>query len=259
MARRKQTDDETIYTEPSTTEAVPGEGPPSGDGEWQAGYEPVEPITAGTHQRHKWKGGDTCVVCGAHRKTRTPRAPRAVAATKIGNVETIASLLWLGLGVGVEYQPVVGRKPFRNQKDNPEAVPVAVAIGRSLQMESAIAGRRIDRALRSNPLIYGIINLFLSHPTAKWAVELGPLLVPPLIVLAAGMLPEQAFDRLRGVMMTALIPVVVEQAKLIQQQTELMSKMEGMSEDNINMAANMIDALLGKNGSAPDAGSATSS
>jgi hypothetical protein len=180
-----------------------------------------------------------------------------VGPTKVGNVETIASLLWLAAGVGIEYQPLLGRKPF-HAKDDPDGVPVAVAVGRSLQMESAIAGRRIDRALRSNPIVYGIINLFLSHPTAKWAVELGPLLVPPLIVLAAGIMPEAAFDRLRGVMMTALIPVVVEQAKLIQQQTELMSKMEGMSEDNINMAANMIDALLGKNGEQPNAGNAAS-
>jgi hypothetical protein len=246
MARKAE------YTEPDTTEAVPGEQP-TGESGWET------PTTAETGnvitpcRRHTFKGGQTCIRCGAPRPARAVRAPRAASAGGSSeSLETVLTLLWGAIGLGIEHQPLIGKEPrtFTLHSINPindeiietevKGAPVSVAVGKALQMEAAVAGRRIDRAWRhGSPLSYALVNLFVNKVT--WATDLAPLLVAPMVVA----LPPAILERVKPMLAQALIPVLVEQAQMMRKQADAMDNLDQFTKDAVENAESMIDVMLG--------------
>jgi len=227
------------------TEHVPGEE--GGAGHWVTDEAPAYTGTpcAG---RHRWKGGNVCIRCGAPKPQRQPRQAAteatAVRGVRIGAFETMASMLWGGVGMGVEYQRVIiGR--LTHNKDATEPGKVSGPVGRSLQLEAAIAGKRIDRAFhKASPFWYAVVARFMNKAT--WFTELVPLMVPPTVVGMAAQFPELV-ERFKPQVAALMVPVLVEIAKYNQQQAELMSKLEGYNAQTLSEAMDMLDMLIGAN------------
>lgn len=212
------------------------------------------------YKRHKWDG-EICTHCGATKSSvtpeRTPSTGKRTTSTRTTKassqtIEMLAGLLWQGAGMGLEYLPT--RAPFigrlaepvsRVNPDDPSqsivTAPPSVAVGRVMQLESAIAGKRIDNALRGTP-VGKFINA-LMNATGPWA-EILPLFLPPLIVGAAAMYPEFA-ARFKGIMVAAMIPVLTEASKMAEQQAALMGQLEGVNAETVAQASALVDSLLG--------------
>jgi hypothetical protein len=243
---------ETAPTEPEGNGTGAGWETPTGP---TAGAVCVSEL--GSFQRHSWAGTDTCERCGASKpatRSSEPRnatdKPSRTRVTRTGELETAISLAWMGIGVAVEKQPwlaQVYRDGDGYKERNPEAEPgsepitIAQAVGKAVQMESAIAGKRIDRALRRTP-VYKIIAPYFS--TVGVAADLAPLIAPPLLFGLAAARPDIA-AKYKPQMVYMLLPVLAEQAKLAEQQMELMQNIEGVTVETIEMATRMVDGLLG--------------
>lgn len=202
-----------------------------------------QPITATICKKHRWQGGTTCVRCGASKPTKTATRTRThVATARTSPLEEIIALTWGGIGAGIQRQPWFLKKPrtFLIDGQEIEGKPISVALGQSLQMEAAVAGRRIDRAFRKgSPLLYALVSTFLDKVT--WVSDIGPLLIPPLIATA----PPQVVQEMKPMLMSMLIPVLVEQAKIAQQQKELMDKLGMLNKEVLDQAEKIIDQLIG--------------
>jgi hypothetical protein len=196
-------------------------------------------------KRHTFKGGDTCVRCGAPRTARVarPRAPRAVGGVSSrDSLETVLGLLWGGIGLGVQHQPLIGKTPrvYTINDEEVEGASVSEAVGKALQMEAAVAGRRIDHAWRKgSPLSYLIVNAFVNKVT--WATDLAPLLAMPLIAA----LPPVVLERIKPQLAQLVVPVLVEQAQMIKKQSEMMGNLDAFTKQAIIEAERTIDQVLG--------------
>ena len=211
----------------------------------------------GSFARHKWAGGETCERCHVAKPTAATREAKdssgiaRTRAPRTGELETAISLAWMGAGIGIEKQPWVGQVYMNRETglyvsakdagENDRPVTVAEAVGKTIQMESAIAGKRIDRALRRTPL-YKILAPYFS--TVGLAADLAPLIAPPLLVGLAAARPDIG-ERFKPMMVMMLLPVLAEQAKMAESQNELIEKMEGVNQNTIDAASNLIDELLG--------------
>lgn len=244
-----------VYTEDETT-ATPGDSAAqnsNGESGWEP-EAPATPIGVGKHKgRHVDDGSGVCVKCGLViadiKGTRT--SSNAVGRPRSSNsltIEMVASMLWLGAGVGLEHVqpswPVVGviGKPVEREDGTTGASP-AKASGRVMQLEAAIAGKRIDKAIKGT-VVAKFINAFLSM-SGPWA-ELIPLFLPPLIIGGVAAWPSlvERFPVLRGMMVATMLPVLTEAAKLAEHQAALMGNLEAVSAESINNAMNVIASVL---------------
>ena len=141
-------------------------------------------------KRHKWDD-QICTHCGATKASvtpeRTPRTPGTPRTTRVssGTIEQLVGLLWLGAGLGSEHlikpeTPLIGSfaVPVERADGTSGAAP-SVAVGKVLQLEAPIAGKKIEAALRGTA-VGKFINALMSA-TGPW-VELIPLMVPPLVI-----------------------------------------------------------------------------
>ena len=147
-----------------------------------SGWESPEatPIGMAKHKgRHTYRNG-VCEKCGAiegETKTSVPRkqgsslAPRGKST--IG-IHSLISFAWMGMGIALERQPWILQESVVEGK-----APPAKAVGAVLKMESAVAGKRIDKALRGTP-VYAALSKMLDA-AGPWA-DLAPLFIPPLVI-----------------------------------------------------------------------------
>jgi hypothetical protein len=249
--------------DPETTEGTTDTGAQNGKGGWEIPTETDNATPLGTGElcgtpgapfkRHRWDG-DICKRCGAVKSAVSASGERKSSGSRTlrgsgkasNTIETIASLCWMGAGMGFEYlptrAPLIGRlaEPVERTDGTFGAAP-SVAVGRVMQLEASIAGKRIDSALRGTPV--GKFIVALLNATGPWA-ELAPLFLPPLMVGIAAMYPELA-ERFKGLMVAAMIPVLTEASKNAEAQAALMSQLEGVNAETVAQAAAVVDSLLG--------------
>lgn len=198
-------------------------------------------------KRHRFAGGSVCIRCGYTKSeaSATGTTRTRTATVKQGKLENLFSLIWLGAGYGIEKLPestgLPGTAPKRDEEGEALSIAPTVAVGRALQMEAAVAGRRIDRAFARFP-IYKVVAPWFEPAGA--AADILPLLAAPLIAGMVAARPELG-ERLRGPMIAALIPVLVEQAKMAEAQGELLSKLEGVTSETLETANELVNAMLG--------------
>jgi hypothetical protein len=252
----KVKDETALFDEGATATA---EEPSSNGSGWENGPVSEGAVCVselGAFKRHSWAGTDTCERCGAVKErpaspTKEPGAPaRTRGIGRTGELETAISLAWMGLGIAVEKQPWLGNvymnretgeyvTPTGDEESRP--VTITEAVGKTLQMESSIAGKRIDRALRRTPLYRVLVPYFA---TAGVVADLAPLLAPPLVIGLATARPDIG-EKFKPMMVALLLPVLAEQAKMAEAQMELMSKVEGVNAEVLERATAMVDDLLG--------------
>jgi hypothetical protein len=216
-------------------------------------------------KRHRWKGGDVCIRCGTPKsavvKTVAGRTSAGLNATRRGGrsnsfsfMEMLLSTGWLLIGHGIEKLPTPLQEPWRKdgepvamrENDKGEIVPLtpAFAIGNTWKMESGVAGARLHRFGMQFPT-YKLVSAMLE-PVGKYA-DVGQLFAPPLFMGLAAMKPEVVDDpTIKGIMLGALIPILVEQAKMMERQNELLQTLEGATEAQINLANQIVDSMLGR-------------
>lgn len=204
-----------------------------------------ESITAVTScpelgKRHKFKNratgemSETCLVCGNPRSTPTPRStassstePRTrTRGGKTNTLDTILSGIWYAAGAGVR-QLV--------------PAPSGAVTGRVIQLEAAIAGPKLHKALKRTPL-YPYIALAESQ--IGWAAEIGMLLAPPILLGLAAARPDIA-RTMKPMLVGILTPVLAEVAKKAKEQTALLELLETYDAEVIEAASSIIDDLIG--------------
>jgi hypothetical protein len=211
------------------------------------------PIGTGRHKgRHMDDGNGVCLKCGlVIADIKGSRASSNVVRPRTSNsltIEMVASMLWLGAGLGLEHMPptlpVIGviAKPVEEGKASP-----AKASGRVMQLEASIAGKRIDKAIKGT-VVAKFINALLSM-SGPWA-ELIPLFLPPLIIGGVAAWPQlvERFPVLKGMLVATMLPVLTEAAKLAEQQSALMGNLEAVSAENIAQAVTVISGILSDEG-----------
>jgi hypothetical protein len=228
----------------------------NGDAGWEAPA--ATPIGTGKHKgRHMDDGNGVCLKCGLiiadiQRKGSTPRTGSTRSSNSL-TIEMIASMAWLGAGIGLQHlpaqTPLIGviAQPVALQDAEGrvigEGAAPSVAAGRVMQLEASIAGKRIDRAIKGT-VVAKFINAILNM-SGPWA-ELVPLLLPPLIIGGVAAWPSivERFPVVKGMMIAAILPVLVEASKLAENQAALMSNLESVSQENIAEAVNVINSML---------------
>jgi hypothetical protein len=190
-------------------------------------------------KRHSYKGGNTCIKCGTPKPVRIPSrkvsdgepSERGVSApTK--TLRQVLSLTWMGLGVGIEKLP-----------DKWERLEPIRPVGKVIQYESAVAGTRIQKALRKTAL-WTPIMAFLRQ-MGPWT-ELAPLLAPPIIVGMMSIWPKlQENTMLTGMLVAMMIPLAEETKKMAEEQKELMSQMGQFTQENMIEAMGVISEFFG--------------
>jgi hypothetical protein len=240
MARGK------VYLDTDTTETTDTAAQSSNGA---AGWEDAPTATAtGKHKgRHVDDGNGICVKCGQPITQRTSTLGRPRSSNSL-TIEMVASMMWLGGGIGLEHLPqtvpVIGviAKPVERE-DGSEGASPAKAAGRVMQLEAAIAGKRIDRAVRGT-VVGKFINALLNI-SGPWA-ELVPLFLPPLLLGGAAAFPAlvERFPVLKGMMVATMLPVLTEAAKLAEQQGALMQNLQSVNEETIAQTVNVIQDIL---------------
>lgn len=234
----------------------------STNGAWE---QPVEP-TATPCKRHTYKGGDGehCVRCGmAKSEVVRTAATRTAAGMNVARgrrgssfsfMEMLLSTGWLLIGHGIEKLPSPLQEPFEKEgqpvalreNEKGEIVPLtpAFAIGQTWKMEAGVAGARLHRFGSQFPT-YKLVAAMLE-PVGKYA-DVGQLFAPPLFMGIAAMRPEIVDDpTVKGIMLGALIPILVEQAKMMERQNELLKNLEGATEEQVDMANRIVESMLGQ-------------
>jgi len=208
---------------------------------WEVNTATATPIGTGPHKgRHTYRDG-VCIKCGAiegqtqPRQQRTSLAPRAKSGS-IG-IPQLISAVWMAAGIGLERQPWILQEPTQEGM-----APPAVAVGRVLKLESAVAGKRIDKALRGTP-VYAVLTKMLDA-VGPWA-DLAPLIAPPLIIGIASVKPELG-EQFRPMLVASLIPMLIESAKMAEEQARLLQQFEGVTAEVLEQANVIVDSLLKK-------------
>lgn len=234
----------TVFDE--TSNAVDREDAPSSG--WV-----TEPEAASVCKRHRWDGGDVCVRCGASRASvSTQRSTGATVeivgkarATRVGgrtgDLETLISIGWAGMGFGIQRQPFLLQEPTGRLDANGDDITVAKAVSAAWMMESAVAGKRIDRALRRTPVYKHLVRWLTP---AGLVADIAPLFVAPLIVGLAAYRPETA-QQFKPMLVAAMVPVLAEAARLAEQQNDLMGKLGDVNDETREMAEAFLDNILG--------------
>lgn len=197
---------------------------------------------AGSFARHKWSGGDICVRCGATKPTPSSETRSSTGRTRrgrAGRLESLLSTAWLALGYGIEKQPFLLSDPVKQGER--ETIPPAVAAGRAMQLEAAVAGRKLDQAFSRHPA-YRIVARFLDDQGGAF-IDIAPLLAMPILVGLAAQNPERA-ERYKGMLVTMMIPVLMEQTRMMEEQAELLGKLEGATSETLEQAAEIVNNLL---------------
>ena len=232
----------------------------NGKGGWETEQTSASPIGTGavcgtpgaSFKRHKWDD-QICTHCGATKASvapeRTPRekgTPRTTRASS-GTIEQLVGLLWLGAGLGSEHlikpeTPLIGAfaVPVEREDGSTGAAP-SVAVGRVLQLEAPIAGKKIEAALRGTA-VGKFINALMSA-TGPWT-ELIPLMIPPLVIGFAALYPDIS-DRFKPIMVAMMTPTLSEASRMAEAQSKLMSQLDDVSAENFARAAAAVDAMLG--------------
>lgn len=220
-----------------------------------SGWE-TAPETGGTAcKRHRWNGGDTCVRCGATKadvqnaRTGSDGSGGSVEVVgrarqsrgRSGDLETLISIGWAGIGFGISRQPWLLQEPTGRKDSSGDEITVAGSIGAAWSVESAVAGKRIDRALRRTPVYRHIVRWITP---AGVAADIVPLFIPPIVVGLAAYKPEVARE-FKPLLMGLMIPVLAEAAKLAEQQAELVANLGNVNDEVIQQASDFIDNLVG--------------
>lgn len=209
-------------------------------GEYRDPNLPAEKLVYAPHRgRHTYRDG-VCIRCGRREDdttpTKTQRQEITRSVSKSVSLDTLISGVWMAAGIGLEKQPWILRTPAAEGMASP-----AEAVGKVLQLESAVAGKKIEKALRGTA-VYKLLHTFLNS-VGPWA-KLAPLLMPPLIVGIASVRPDIG-ERFRPMMVAAMVPMLVEAAKMQEEQARLVAQMEEVSADMISAANALVDELLG--------------
>jgi hypothetical protein len=207
---------------------------------WEVPQESTTPIGVRPHKgKHRFRDG-VCTKCGAiegqvqPRQQRTSLSPRG--KTTIG-IPQLISAVWMAAGIGLEKQPWILQEPVQEGM-----APPAVAVARVIKLESAVAGKRIDKALRGTP-VYAALTKLLDV-AGPWA-ELAPLFAPPLIIGLASIKPELG-EQFRPMLVASLIPVLIESTKMAEEQARLLAQFEGVTAEVVQQANAIVDSLLSK-------------
>jgi hypothetical protein len=162
----------------------------------------------------------------------------------LGAFETLGATVWAALGLGVQYQPVLMAQPVKREDGSEvEGKKVKDVVGNTIASQAAMAGKRIDRAFhKASPVWYGIAARYVKRVT--WATELAPLLIAPTFVYALAAYPQVA-SKFKAQLVGLMLPVFIEQAKLAQQQRDMMQQFEDINQETLNEALAMINTLLG--------------
>jgi len=109
-----------------------------------------------------------------------------------------------------------------------------------MQFEAAIAGPRIQRALRKTPLWKPIMAMMKQ--VGPWA-DLAPLIGPPILVGLMASNPKLR-DTLAMPLVAMLTPLVAETAKMAEDTTSAMQLAETFSEENKADALQLVSFLF---------------
>lgn len=231
MPRTKVFTPET--TEPPDEQAADQNS--NGASGWEAAA--VSPIGFAPHRgKHRMRDG-SCTKCGkteaelALSSTSLSRTTSRGSGGKALGIDTLITGGFFGLGMLLE------RRPWMLESlPNPPATPV----GRALQLEAAVAGKRIEKALRGT-VVYKVVQAFLDKG-GPW-VEIAPVFAMPLIVGVASMRPDLA-EKFRPVMVSAMLPILIDAAKYAEDQARIMQAAEGVTAEMVEAANQLVSSLL---------------
>lgn len=116
--------------------------------------------------------------------------------------------------------------------------PPGPPMGRILQLEATIAGPKVAAALKHTPIYPWLVRATVG----PWA-ELMPLIVPPLIVGAVSMNP-QLMERVRPLLLSMILPIVVENMKKAEEQSALIQMMGDVTDQHYQIASSLIDSIF---------------
>lgn len=195
-------------------------------------------------KRHKFKDRQTgitheqCLVCGAEKpKPGTSRGTRTSVSRggkSVAPLDIVLSAGWSIAGTLVS---------------NVVPAPSGPVAGRVMHMEAGIAGPKLHKALKKTP-IYPYIAI--ASGQFGWLADLGMLILPPVLMGLIAQRPELA-KPFRGVLVTAVVPVIAEAVKHAEQQAALMEQLEGYDAETVAAAEHLIDSLFGgENGQTSD-------
>jgi hypothetical protein len=256
MTRNKVYDADTV--EAATGDAA--DQNTNGDSGWETTAPPSDtPIGFAKHTgRHTYRDG-VCVKCGKREgepstpsSSDSPRRELTKGRSSGSGMsrEMLLALLWLGAGIGLENIPeevnipILGPVVERISKPQAEGMASPTkASGRVMQLEAAIAGKRLDKAVRGT-LIGKALDWVLSQGGPL--TELLPLLLPPIIIGVAASAPAlmERFPMIKTMMVGALMPVLAEAAKLQDQQAALVGSLDGVNQEAIAKAVMAIQGFL---------------
>jgi hypothetical protein len=201
---------------------------PSG---WERDTEPaIAPICSDIGKRHKWRGGNVCIVCGIEREKVTPgatgeRRPRTPKASSSNEIAQLLSMAWAITGSTLA-------------KHGDERL---VPVGNVMQIQSSMAGPRLDRALQRTP-----IYKYLTTGKTGIIADLFPVIAPPLLVgLIANLKSDRAKEAARPLVLTILLPVLIEASKQQEQSKELLESLNDISSEQLDQASALVDEILG--------------
>lgn len=222
----------------ATTDETAADQNSNGDSGWET--TPSIPIGVAPHKgRHTYRDG-VCIKCGAIEGQAQPKQPRSSSSisrtTKsVVSLPSLFSAVWMAASIGIEKQPWILAESVVEGK-----APPSVAVGRTMKMESAVAGKRIDKALKGTPVYAALTKLM--EAAGPWA-ELAPLFAPPIIIGLASVKPELG-EQFRPVLVGALIPILIESAKMAEEQARLLQQFEGVTAEVVEQANAIVDSFL---------------
>lgn len=200
---------------------------------WIAAQQQTQPCHE-IGKRHSYKGGEICLKCGMPKPVHVPRersaepterAPRGSSGV-VRQFEGLLSMAWMAMGVGIATQDRV-------------MPDVAEPVGRVLQFQAPVAGKRIKSALSKTPAWKPILAM-MRH-VGPWT-DLAPLIGPPIFVGLIAWKP-----RLKNQLMPFLLPMMMPLAQEVQEmadeQKALVANIEDMQERAVN-AYGLIESIL---------------
>lgn len=178
-------------------------------------------------KRHKWKGGNVCIVCGTEKAQAEPSGERrATRRSSSGNLAQLFSMGWSIAG-----STMASRGPER-----------LVPVGNVMYVQGPMAGPRIDRALQGTP-----IYKFLTSGTSGRAAELIPVVAPPLLVGLVANASTNTKKAIKPLVVSMLLPVLVEAQRAQAENKELLEKLNEITSEQLDQAMTMVDSILGIN------------
>lgn len=174
-------------------------------------------------KRHKWRGGNVCIVCGVAKEAAQPTGEKRPRASKSAQgLPEMLSLGWSFAGMAIAAR-------------SDRLVPV----GNVMQAQSPIAGPHLDNILRRTP-----IYKLLTSTGGGIMADVIPLAMPPILVGLATR-NERTARAMRPMVIALMLPVLIEAAQRQQSSNQLLEELNSLTSEQLDRATRMVDELLG--------------